>query len=40
MPLLRTRRQVRHARWAFLQVFFPVMAALAALFAALRWWGA
>jgi hypothetical protein len=32
MPLLRSRFAVRRARWAFLKVFFPVMALVAVLY--------
>ena len=35
MPLLRSRRAVRRARWSFLRVFFLAMGLLAGLFAAL-----
>ena len=32
MPLLRSRGDVRRARWGFLKVFFLTMGLLAALF--------
>jgi hypothetical protein len=32
MPLLRSRGDVRRARWGFLKVFFLTMGVLAALF--------
>ena len=32
MPLLRSRIAVRRTRWAFMKVFFFVMALMAALF--------
>jgi hypothetical protein len=39
MALLRSRTEIRRARWAFAQVFFPLMLALAALVAAAGLWG-
>ncbi len=39
MALLRSRSDIRRARWAFAQVFFPLMLVLAALVAAAGLWG-
>lgn len=39
MPLLRTRADVRRARWAFARIFFPLMLAVAALVGAAGFWG-
>jgi len=39
MALLRSRTDIRRARWAFARVFFPLMVALAAVVAAVGLWG-